>query len=410
MGSIRDEGSGPRIYSSSGTRFHPANPGSSLILHNGYHQIFLEVFLMVSRFGIVRLFMVGLVMSLVVLVSAWPQAAGAAQDRPAVPTGLAASPGEKSVVLSWDSPGDLGISGYNVYRRNRTDSGSWGLLAALDSRADPDNDGQYLDIPSGYVDSDISPRLSYAYRIRALRGSGAKSKRTDSVRITAPDFCVDIVLPPGRHPATHSSRSTSPREECFNVVTGRANWSYAKTLMTRDDRGGVVLHWLDTDGDGTVAARGADHRKVDGDYEIFLTANVPYALYVSPSGRVRADVPGNVSSRVRVPLGGELPGKVHSADDVDVFGIDVLCAERRHIIGVTSDGLDVPAEIFAVLGSGGEVIADGALTHNYGYEHLSSRMEFVPPGPGPYWVELRPRGDSDAGSYEVFFIQTDWQC
>ena len=84
-----------------------------------------------------------------------------AATKPAKPTGLTATAGDKQVALSWTDPSDSGITGYQVQRK--AGSAAW---------------GSWTDIPSSsatttsYTVTGLTNGTAYRFRIRAVNAGG----------------------------------------------------------------------------------------------------------------------------------------------------------------------------------------------------------------------------------------------
>ena len=88
---------------------------------------------------------------------------------PAVPTGLAASPSNTSIKLSWNPNTETDVSGYRIYRSN---SGSYDIIGFTSN-----SDTSYSD------DTGIPPK-TFSYKVSAYDLSGNESVLSDSVIAT----------------------------------------------------------------------------------------------------------------------------------------------------------------------------------------------------------------------------------
>ena len=95
---------------------------------------------------------------------------------PAKPTGLNATASGDAVTLSWDDPGDDGITGYRIWRRNR-DRDPAGQFSVLvdDTHSDA----------TMFTDRGVKPDTRYAYRIAAVNDAG-ESQWSGSARVRTP--------------------------------------------------------------------------------------------------------------------------------------------------------------------------------------------------------------------------------
>ena len=95
---------------------------------------------------------------------------------PAKPTGLLTAARHDNVLLSWDNPGDDGITGYQVLRGPDADN-----LAVL---ADDTGDAN-----TSYTDSNVAAQTTYLYAVRArnARGLGPQSDPVTATTLAAPE-------------------------------------------------------------------------------------------------------------------------------------------------------------------------------------------------------------------------------
>ena len=97
-------------------------------------------------------------------------------DAPAQPQGLTGTVAHDAVSLTWDDPGDAGITGYQILRRNRD------VDAQGQFRVHVDDTGSAATF---YVDRDVAPETRYGYRIMA-RSAGGLSERSDYFNADTP--------------------------------------------------------------------------------------------------------------------------------------------------------------------------------------------------------------------------------
>ena len=104
-------------------------------------------------------------------------AAAEPQEPPAIPRNLeAAVSDDGAVTLTWDDPGDAGITGYQILRRNR-DTSAMGVF-----EVHVEDTGSAA---TSYVDRDAAPETRYNYRVKARNESGL-SRRSNFVRADTP--------------------------------------------------------------------------------------------------------------------------------------------------------------------------------------------------------------------------------
>ncbi len=106
--------------------------------------------------------------------------------KPLAPYDLKAEPdpdGENDIILSWNSPEDVGISGYLIYRSDKGDEPIANISSAFQ------ND---------YVDRDLKPG-KYSYTVRSYKTETLRSDPSNTVSAVAnPD--TKAPLPPSLHP------------------------------------------------------------------------------------------------------------------------------------------------------------------------------------------------------------------
>ena len=100
-------------------------------------------------------------LAVVVAATVWAHPSAAQTPAPAAPTGLAYTASHEAVTLTWDSPGDSSITGYQVLRRGRA-SGSVLAVHVDDTMSDL----------ATYVDSDVEAGGQYVYRVKARNSQG----------------------------------------------------------------------------------------------------------------------------------------------------------------------------------------------------------------------------------------------
>jgi GH35 family endo-1,4-beta-xylanase len=124
-----------------------------------------------------------------VIVGFVAQAGTPVDNAPAAPTGLIATAGNKSIILTWNSNGEPDMNGYNVYR-STTPGGGYAKL-----------NGSLLTSPN-YTDNGLTNGTPYYYVVTAVDLTGHES--TNSGEATAiPNYqnCADALADGHRLPA-----------------------------------------------------------------------------------------------------------------------------------------------------------------------------------------------------------------
>ena len=98
------------------------------------------------------------------------------QEPPAKPTGLTATVSHDSVSLTWDDPGDEGITGYQMLRRDRALHAIGEFLVHVDDTGNAN---------TTFTDNDVEPSVQYVYRIKAKSNAGL-SELSEWVRANMP--------------------------------------------------------------------------------------------------------------------------------------------------------------------------------------------------------------------------------
>ena len=81
---------------------------------------------------------------------------------PAAPTGLSAQPGHAQVILTWDNPNDVSITGYEL--RQKVQGAGWGAWTPISHTGE-----QTL----SHTVTGLNNGTTYSYKIRAVNGAGA---------------------------------------------------------------------------------------------------------------------------------------------------------------------------------------------------------------------------------------------
>ena len=204
---------------------------------------------------------------MLVLGSAVPVAATTGSV-PARPTGLSAvAMAHDSVQLSWNDPGDAGITGYQVLRRDRTAGSSGGFSVIAEDTGSAS---------TTYVDGSVAANGSYGYRVRAINGEGL-SRRSRSARVQTPAA-----------PEPQVQTAAAPEPQVEGVVSEPANGAGATT--SSDD------YPANTTTSGTVAAGGSTTGELEsaGDedwFSVSLAAGKTYQIDLKGSSSGRGTLP-----------------------------------------------------------------------------------------------------------------------
>ena len=88
---------------------------------------------------------------------------------PPAPRNLTATATSDSVALSWDAPDDPSVSSYQMLRRRP-------LLGDKELAVHVADTGGF---ETAYTDTDVTPRVRYAYRVKAIN-AGERARRLTS--------------------------------------------------------------------------------------------------------------------------------------------------------------------------------------------------------------------------------------
>ena len=269
---------------------------------------------------------------------------------PVKPTGLsAASVAHDGVALTWDDPGDDGITGYQVLRRSRDGDqygdgqGAAAFVAVVEDTGSP---------ATSYTDTSVTSRTRYVYRVKAINSAGL-SERSSYLNVETsaappptpapePDDVTVVVVPP-----------EEPEEPEFAL----------QQQVTIIDRGTLTVDpRLPTR--GTIGSPGERHR-----YEVELQADRFYDLYI------REGSTGEI--RLLDQLG----------DPVQDNGRDLVSAPHAAWSGgylfyqPTTGGtyvVEVRASDDQQTGFYALMVRDGTITASSGDEDLSNSADFKP--------------------------------
>jgi len=93
---------------------------------------------------------------------------GTSQMIPGPPTGLVVTPGDGTVLLTWQAPNEnaSSVTDYNVYRKSG--QGAWEIIATVTA--------------TSYNDDDVTNGQEYSYKVLSV-GSGGEGDPTESAVI-----------------------------------------------------------------------------------------------------------------------------------------------------------------------------------------------------------------------------------
>ena len=101
-----------------------------------------------------------------------------APEAPSKPTSLSATFSHDSVTLTWDDPGDDGITGYVILRRDKDLQPEEGTFFTVTSDTGS--------AETTYTDDTAEPEKRYVYRIKAINEHGEMSEISNWVRAYTP--------------------------------------------------------------------------------------------------------------------------------------------------------------------------------------------------------------------------------
>jgi fibronectin type 3 domain-containing protein len=137
---------------------------------------------------------------------------------PSAPSGLAAFPvSSTSLGISWDSV--PGASGYKLYHSNTTATGTYNLIATVDT--------------TGYTHSGLTLNTDYWYKVSATNiiGEGAQSAYITG-RITAPATPANVRVTPVSHTSLRVSWDPVPGALVYSVYRSTSSSVSASEMIT----------------------------------------------------------------------------------------------------------------------------------------------------------------------------------
>jgi hypothetical protein len=227
---------------------------------------------------------------------------------PAQPTGLSATPGDRSVALQWTANGEPDLHGYRVYRNGETTP-----IAAPTTNS--------------YTDTGLTNGAAYSYRVTAVDRSGNESTAAGPVSATP-------VAPPtvknynaagfgptignvynGRNSLSRLNSDDGSRVEYSAVLSGGTYRSEIQPWTTITSAERAALKKLTIRFNGGVSSSSVQHtvsvkNQDSGQWEAFLgpvsgttsdrsatfTTSTSPTRYVSAAGQIRIRVTGTRSS------------------------------------------------------------------------------------------------------------------
>jgi hypothetical protein len=179
---------------------------------------------------------------------------------PAAPTGLVATAGNKSIILTWNSNSEADMNGYNAYR-SATPGGGYAK-----------QNGSLLTSPN-YTDNGLTNGVPYYYVVTAVDKAGHESSNSwEATATPAYQSCADALADGHRLPADLAGAG-----DCY------VNFLDFVVLAN---------HWLDTGCAGSGNCGGADFEPADGTVDMFdlsdfanqwLTCNDPQNANCTPN-------------------------------------------------------------------------------------------------------------------------------
>ncbi|MGJ8652541.1 MAG: chondroitinase-B domain-containing protein [Opitutaceae bacterium] len=198
---------------------------------------------------------------------------------PAIPTGLAATPSDGEVSLSWSAAS--GATSYNV-KRSETDGSGYSTIASEAS--------------NGYVDSAVTNDTTYYYVISAVNGSGesADSTQASATPIAPPSIPTGLAATPSDGEVSLS----------WNAVSGATSYKVKRS---------------ETDGSGysTIASE-ASNGYVDS---AVTNGTVYYYVVSAENGSGESADSAQVSAKPFAPIAPEElvgPAISFAGDDIDI--------------------------------------------------------------------------------------------
>ena len=220
---------------------------------------------------------------------------------PAVPSGLTATAGDRSVTLAWDDPSDAGITGYEIQMRwTGVGWGAWTLIANSDSSM------------TSHIVTDLTNGTEYRFHLRAVNAAGTSGTApnaspwyvaaTPVPSVSAMSLVQDpygrlsnlSTLPSNRHGeavvvplvlstsdpykrqglvriVNHSERAGTVHVEAFDDSNG----AYRPLVLAIGSHGAVLLSSADLErGNADKGLIGSTGPALAGDWRLLLTSEL----------------------------------------------------------------------------------------------------------------------------------------
>ena len=186
-------------------------------------------------------------------------------EPPPAPSGLVATPGDKSIAMSWDDPSDSLISGYQYRSRNRSNTSGVGTEEPVEVIGDWSEWSGWVNIGDSNSDTIAftvreltNTVVDYNMEVRAVRGADAVAGATASVTETAVGFPLQFMV---RGPEVDGNRPRIYWLWMFHAVEGI--YDFHTRYRTRDSESGPWSEFTDWSTDDLQHHKGEAGRWCD---------------------------------------------------------------------------------------------------------------------------------------------------